>query len=91
MNEINKKDRELIASMAASIAGPILAAALTEASTDKKGVSGDILEIMAQMAVSQSIEILDAIKLRIRCGECENCKQPIPRSERCSKIPGKEI
>lgn len=86
MNQINPKDRSMIARMAGNIVGPILAMTIHDEA--KKGgknpeLRDNILEVMAQMAVSQAIEILDAINMRLPCGKCEECTAGI----RCREIP----
>lgn len=82
MKQLNPKDKSMIARMAGNIVGPMLALGMADEARRGKP-SGDVLETMAQMAVSQAIEILDAIEQRMPCGECEECKSDI----RCREIP----
>lgn len=88
MNQINPKDRSMIARMAGNIVGPVLAEMIKDEALKKKKDQkhDELLPVAAQMAVSQAIEILDAIEQRMPCGKCDECESGI----RCREIPGEE-
>lgn len=85
MKQLDPKDKHLIAQMAANIVAPIVVPMMMEQRTKRK-MDDDVLSSAAQMAVSQAIEILDAIEMRMPCGKCDECNN----GNRCREIPGDE-
>ena len=69
--------------MAGNIVGPILALTMKDLMDKGQKAPDDLLETMGHMAVSQAIEILDAIDMRMPCGKCDECTAGI----QCREIP----